>query len=458
MTKYIDMQETQSLHSWAVQEMQHTKLPDKRYVKNLTQMFIRLASNTGQSFSSACGPALRKSAHRLFSEDDLDIQSGHIAETVLRCKDQSRILVLEDTTDINYQGHKQTEGLGDLGGGITPIAGICAHTALAVSMDRAPLGLLGQHIWAPVSENRKSALLKKLKIEEKESYKWLRTIQWVNQHLLSYDGQVIIIGDREGDFYEHFSASRNKKVDLVVRLLHKHRNVQWTNEKIRVSDLLSKLSCAGEREITLPARKGQKERKAALSIYYTSVICPGRKGHKEPGIPLNIIWAVEENPPGGVEPIEWIIMTTLPVSTLEQAIEIIDIYTMRWIIERFFYVLKQGLRIERLQFDNFKRLSNAIKLCSIVAWYLIKIAYLRKSNEHDPVDKHFDAMEKVILEKITNKKIETVRDYVLSLGKLVGFVPSTKQPYPGEKLLWQAIRQINSIKTGFMLGQNYGTG
>jgi hypothetical protein len=452
------MQETQSLHSWAVQEMQHTKLPDKRYVKNLTQMFIRLASNTGQSFSSACGPALRKSAHRLFSEDDLDIQSGHIAETGLRCKAQNRILVLEDTTDISYPGRKQTEGLGNLGGR-KPIAGICAHTALAVSMDREPLGLLGQHIWAPVNENRKSALLRKLSIEQKESYKWLRTVQWVNQHLLTYDGQVVIVGDREGDFYEHFSAPRNKKVDLVVRLLHKQRNVQWENEKkIHVSDLLSKLSRTGEREITLPARKGQKERKAALSIYYTSVICPGRKGHKEPDIPLNIIWAVEENPPDGIDPLEWIIMTTLPVNSFEQAIEIIDIYAMRWIVERFFYVLKQGLRIERLQFDNFTRLSNAIKLCSIVAWYLIRIAYLSKSNEHDSADKHFDAVEKVILEKVTNKKIETVRDYILTLGKLVGFVPSKKQPYPGEKLLWQAIQQMNAMKAGFLLSQNYGTG
>lgn len=108
----------------------------------------------------------------------MDIQSGHIEKTISRRKDESRILVLEDTTDISYPGRKQTEGLGNLGGR-KPIAGICAHTALAVSMDKEPLGLLGQHIWAPVSETRKSALLRKLTIEQKESYKWLRTVQWV---------------------------------------------------------------------------------------------------------------------------------------------------------------------------------------------------------------------------------------------------------------------------------------
>lgn len=76
------------------------------------------------------------------------------------------------------------------------------------------------------------------------------------QHLLTYEGQVVIVGDREGDFYEHFSAQRNNKVDLVVRLLHKHRNVQWNKGKIRISDLCSRLSCTGKHEMTLPARKG----------------------------------------------------------------------------------------------------------------------------------------------------------------------------------------------------------
>lgn len=448
----------QSNTSWWSIEMQGTVLPDGRFQKNLIEMCGRLSTHCGQSFSSACGPLIRKSAHRLFSHEDLEIQSGHIQQTVARCGDHTQVLVLEDTTDINYQSHKQTQGLGDLGGGHSAIGGICAHTALVVSCQKEPLGLLGQYIWAPVSETRKSKLLKKLPIEEKESYKWLHTLDWVNKYLATYEGQAIVVGDREGDFYEHFSAPRNPNVDLVVRLLHRHRLVLWQDKKVSINDLLPNLPYSGERQIVLPPRKGHKERTATLSIYHAPIICPGRRGHKEVGVPLHLIWAIELDKVDGVEPLEWLILTTLPVHNFEQAVWILDIYTVRWVIERFHYVLKQGLRIERLQFDNFTRLANAIKLCSVVAWQLLRIAYLSKAKELEAADQNFDQQEKVILEKITASKIETVKDHILALGKIVGFVPSTKQPYPGEKLLWIAIQQLNAIKAGVFLAQSYGTG
>lgn len=446
------------LFDWANQEMQGTLLPDERFRKNLIHMCSRLSTHCGQSFSSACGPAVRKSANRLFSHKDLEVQSGHIAQTVSRCRTHSYVLVLEDTTDLNYSSHKETEGLGDLGGGQRPIHGICVHSALVVSPQKEPLGLLGQHIWAPVSETRKSKLLKTLSIEKKESYKWLRTLQWVNKCLEDYNGQAIVVGDREGDFYEHFSAQRNPNVDLVVRLLHRHRLVVWQDKKLSVNDLLPHLPYLGDRQVGLSARKGQKERTATLSIYHAPIICPGRRDHKEEGVALHLIWAVELEEADGIEPLEWVILTTLPIENFEEAAWILDIYTVRWVIERFHYVLKQGLRIERLQFDNFTRLANAVKLCSIVAWQLLRIAYLSKAKEQAPADEYFDPQEKMLLEKINACKIETVKDHIQALGKLVGFVSSTKQPYPGEKLLWLAVQQINAIRDGFLLAQSYGTG
>lgn len=448
----------QDIPTWADIEMRRTKLPDERFRNNLIQMCSRLSSHCGQSFSSACGPATRKSANRLFSHEDLEIQSGHIQQTVTRCQDEAYVLVLEDTTDLNYGSHKQTEGLGDLGGGDSIIYGICAHTALAVSPQKEPLGLLGQHIWAPVSEKRKSNVLRKLSIEQKESYKWLRTLQWVNKWLEDYHGQAIVVGDREGDFYEHFSAPRNPNVDLVVRLLHRHRSVIWEDKRMSINELLPKLSCSGERQVILPARKGQKERTAKLWVYHTHITCPAALNRSGSNVPLCLVWAVELYAETGVEPMEWIVLTTLPIEDFEDAGWILDIYATRWVIERFHYVLKQGLRVERLQFDNFTRLANAIKLCSIVAWQLLRIAYLSKAKEQAPADQHFEQQEKIVLEKLTGLKIETVKEYILALGKLVGFVPSSKQPYPGEKLLWQAVQQLNSIKLGFLLAQSYGTG
>ena len=88
----------------------------------------------------------------------------------------------------------------------------------------------------------------------------------------------------------------------------------------------------------------------------------------------------------------------------------------------------------------------------------IKGSNLSKSKELDKAENHFDSQEKMVLEKVTGSTIDTVKDYILALGKLVGFVSSKKQRYPGEKLLWQAIQQFNAIKTGFLFAQSYGTG
>ena len=99
----------------------------------------------------------------------------------------------------------------------------------------------------------------------------------------------------------------------------------------------------------------------------------------------------------------------LTIKDFEDASWILDIYATRWIIERFQYVLKQELRVERLQFDNFTRLANAIKLCSIVAWQLLSVAYLSKSKEQEPAIQHFDQQEKMVLEKLTVTRIETVK-------------------------------------------------
>ena len=447
-----------SLSFWA-SELQGTRLPDKRYSGNLIQMCSRLSTHCGQSFSSACGPAIRKSANRLFSREDVQIQSGHLQQTVDRCKAQPYVLVLEDSTDLYYGGHKQTEGLGDLGGGFVPTLGISVHTALAVNSQKEPLGIIGQHIWAPVNEHRKSPLLKKLKIEQKESYKWLRVLQWVNEYLEDYAGQVVIVGDREGDFYEHFSAARNSNVDLVIRLLHRHRKVIWQDKELTVNELLEELPYAGDYSVAIPAQKGRKERVASLSVFHTPIICPVPQERTGEKVPMYLVWAIEiDELPEGVDALEWIILTTLPTDNLQDACAILDTYSMRWIIERFHYVLKQGLRVERLQFDNFTRLANATKLCSMVAWQLLKVAYLSKSKELDKAENHFDSQEKMVLEKVTGSTINTVKDYILALGKLVGFVSSKKQRYPGEKLLWQAIQQFNAIKTGFLLAQSYGTG
>lgn len=446
-------------------ELKGTQLPDKRYQSNLVKMCHNLSEKPGLSFSAACGPSVRKSANRLFSsKKTMDIQSGHKASTIERCTHHGRLLILEDTTDLNYSGHKATEGLGDLGGRYDSL-GLSMHSALAISPSMECLGLIGQHIWAPTTSGRAKPS-HAYKIEEKESYKWIRTKQWVNQMCQQYQGDVLVIGDSEGDFYEHLSYSMADNVDLLVRAHHRNRNIVFEGKKVKLEQLADQLDQIGILEVKIKRQKGRKERIAKISIKKAKIVIPPSSSVKKgPNISITVIYAKEilEEGEEVKDPIDWILLTTLEeVESFDQICELIHFYTLRWIIERFHYVLKSGMRVERSQFDNFKRLSEAIKVYSMAAWQLLWLNYIGKAHPQALADEYFDQLEIEILQAHTGKSITTVQDFILSLGSLAGFAKSKAQPLPGEKLLWQSLKLLRAMKLGFQMAKDqsefYGTG
>lgn len=196
--------------SWGNQEFMGSAVEDQREAKSLAMMADRLLANPELSFSSVVGKNLRKAAWRIFSKQEVDVSYGHYRQTGKRCATHEVVLVSQDTTDLNYAGRPATEGLGDLGGmDLTP--GLCLHTAMALSEEGLPLGLVGQKLWAPVvGDTEKHS--RYYALEEKESYKWVEALQWTSLHLAKVK-QVIIISDRESDFYEYMIAARGKNSD-----------------------------------------------------------------------------------------------------------------------------------------------------------------------------------------------------------------------------------------------------
>jgi hypothetical protein len=435
---------------WA-SELDGAKLPDQRFFPNLVRMCSRLEDRTGLSFSSACGPSTRKSAYRLFSKtEEMDIQWGHKQNTVKRSAGQDLILIVEDTTDINYSSHKSTKGLGNLGGRYeTP--GICLHSAIALSSSGEPFGLVGQYAWAPKYRWRQKQVAK-YSIEEKESYKWIKTKEWVNELYSDFSGKVLVIGDREADIYEHFSYPRADHIELLFRAGQLQRTIIYNNSKVKLKFLPDHLEQIGERIIQIERRKNEKKREVRLAIKIGKLVCPVPSQKKGEPLELTLVHVKEIDQ--SKDPVEWYLLTTQKVDNLEHAQQLIDFYTTRWTIERFHYVLKSGMRIEQMQFDNFTRLTHAIEVCSMVAWKLLWLNYIARIKPDDPAKKLFDSQEINILEKVTKRKITTNTDYILALGSLSGFVKSKAQPLPGEKLLWQAVKLLHAIKTGVNLSKD----
>lgn len=359
--------------SWGTKEFIDCGVEDKREAKSIAAMADRLLAHPELAFSSAVGSAGRKAAWRIFTKEEVDIGFGHYKQTANRCAGHKIVLVSQDTCDLSYTTHHSTEGLGDLGGGNGGVnLGLCLHTALALTKEGLPLGLAGQKVWAPVASG-KGTHERKAPLETKENYCWVEGLEWAEQYL-SHVEQVVLISDAESDFYEYLSAQRAPNIALLLRIHHLHRYILYQQQRVRIKSI--DFGNAVKKAVYIPKAKKRKARTAQLQVSWDKIICPAATGKTGKNVDLWIVKAIETNPPKGEQPIEWYLFSTLPVGSEADALLMIDYYRKRWIIERFHLVLKSGMQVERLQFDCFRRLSNAIALLCIVAWQLLCLKHL----------------------------------------------------------------------------------
>ncbi len=142
----------------------------------------------------------------------------------------------QDTTDLSYLSHSATQGLGDLGGGkggVNP--GLSLHSALVLSAQGLPLGLVGQKLWAPVATG-KGSHKRSDPLETKESYRWVEALAWVGQYLPHVE-QVILVSASESDFYEYMAAPRAANVELLFRVHHLQRYVCCQAERLPLREV-----------------------------------------------------------------------------------------------------------------------------------------------------------------------------------------------------------------------------
>lgn len=446
--------------SWGTREFKDCAVEDKREAKSIAKIADSLLAQPELSFSGSVGTASRKAAWRIFSKAEVDISYGHYKQTALRCEGHSVVLVSHDTTDISYTDHYCSEGLGDLGGGNGGVnLGLCLHSAMALNEQGLPLGLVGQKIWAPVATGRKKRA-EKYSLEQKESYRWVEALQWVGQHLTKV-ARVVMISDRESDFYEYMIAPRAVNVELLFRAHHLQRHIYYNDVKMPLNDVV--FSWTTSIEFLVLKSKKRKKRIAKLEVSWGKIICPPAASRFGKELTLWVVKTKEIDPPVGELPLEWVLLTTIAVKDEATAMLMLDYYRKRWVIERWHLVLKQGTQVERLQFDNFLRLSNAIALVSIVAWQLFCLKHLAAQNPDVSAEQVLEPLLIEVLKKqkgLRQQQQLSLQQALITIAALAGFIPSKKQPLPGEKTIWRGWFILTKICEGYKLAfqESYGTG
>ena len=448
---------------WAEEEFGGCALSDARLAARLLTLardfYARPMANVPQACSSR---AKTKAAYRFLEHDDTTMHTllqPHYRASEARVSKEAIVLAVQDSTSLDYTTHRATEGLGAIGAWAQGPQGLHLHSTLAFSVQGTPLGFLDVQCWARDPEAfGKKQLRHQLPIEEKESYKWLKSYRALAAVQARCPHTTLVsVGDREADLYELFAeaATHPAGPKLLVRAQHDR---QLQNEQARLWQTLQAQPVAGVQVVQLPRQGSRAAREAHLAIRYAAVSLLAPTGHKgAPAIALWAVYAQEQQAPEGVKPLEWLLLTTLPVTSFEHAREKLLWYTRRWGIEVLHRTLKSGCRIEQRQLGHADRLEACLAIDLVVAWRIYHLNKLGREHPEAACTLYFEDAEWKALMMFTMQnpvppiKPPSLREAIHRVASLGGFLGRKGDGEPGTQTLWLGLQRLDDITAAISL-------
>ena len=439
------------------------ELGDKRLNQRAGRLVQAALEHAGDSIATAAGNlAATDAAYRFLNNpnvDPHDIDDAHTRSTVdLAARYPGVLLIAQDTTDIDFTSPARNGRLGQLAH--AKHFGFFVHSALAVTVDGLPLGLLPQHVWMrPADQRGKRKDRRRKETVDKESQRWLDA-EAAGIAALPADRSVVMIADRECDFYDYFAVARRPGQEVLIRAKLRRR-ISGSKELLGAAMRVGTVQ--GVLTVRVPRQNGQAERQATLAVRYGPVALQPPSTHprrKELApLPLRSVLVEEQNPPFGVEPLQWLLLTTLPIESFADAERVVRWYTYRWRIERYHFTLKSGCRLEDLQLETAERLRRALALYAIVAARLLHLTYLARQEPQSPCEPAVNAEEWEVLwrhfqpEEPLPPQAPPLQQAMRWIGRLGGFLARKGDGEPGVKVLWRGLRQLQAMVTGFRLAK-----
>jgi hypothetical protein len=444
--------------------------PFKRLLKVAESMALRPEASVNHACDS-WGDT--KAAYRLLNEADVTpdgLQGPHRKATRERsAADHPLVLVLQDASDLDLTFHNKTKGRGKIGNGKG--RGLIQHTALAVEPGHGgAIGILHQS-WHKRVERPEDETAAQRLARWRESDVWAQTIDAVGA---APSGTAFVhVMDSHGDCFNTFAAMRRTDVELVVRVMHYDRRL--SDGTPLIDHLAQQPVLPGTLEVTLHEQRDGRnaikhaQRSARLQARSARVTLPPTRGthggeDDQAPIELNAILLTELDPPAGEAPVRWMLLTTLPAATFDEVCTVARYYALRWRIEEFHRVEKEGCQVEDAQFDDVADIARLAAIKSVVAVRLLQLrdaaqAAMRDPAEQDTPQRLRQLVPKSWIEvvarvaKTTPTKL-TVSQFYRRVAMRGGWLGRKSDGPPGWKTLWRGWEELFWMVTGYELGRS----
>lgn len=446
----------QSVTEWAQLNFGDCDLGDKRRTKRLVQVAEQIANNPSASLPNQIelwGDL--KSAYRLFDRDEVSFEAiarPHWELTQQLAK--GRCLVIGDTTELDFGKHREITGVGPTGNGSGQ--GFLLHNALLVNANSEEIiGIAGQTIHYRKKKSKKRENASRRMKRKRESEVWGTVIDQIGKP--PEDAQFVHVFDRGGDDFEVYCRLLCKEGDWVIRGSKMSRYVLAgdSEERMPLKDYLPQLKLLGSYTLTLRSRDKQPARDAHIEVRVGQIkiprprhVSPWVRKLKQPPIAMNVIEVIEVNAPQGVTPIHWVLFTSLPVKTFDDAWVLIGYYELRWLVEEYHKALKTGCSTESRQLKAAGRLEAFVGLSSVVAVRLLQLKSLARTNAEVPAQRVVPGVWLKML-KLARKGLKRVHDLTVGqfyreVAKLGGFLGRKSDGEPGWITIWRGWEKLNT--------------
>lgn len=440
-------------------ELDGIHLGDKRLNRRSKQVLEALAANPEASINSACeGWTDTLAAYRFFDNPAVapeKILQPHSEATVRRMREQPVVLMIQDTTELDFTRHPPHDAqcLNK-----PSRFGLYDHTHLAATPDGLCLGVVDQEQFARTPESLgKTAERDALPIDEKESLRWLTGYRLACELAAKCpETQIISVADREGDIHDVFAECQQQalpRADFIVRAQVNRclmeRDLEADGQvyrKIRAE--VQSAPLLGTRVIELSQTPKRAARQATLEIRAVTVqIKPPTARPHLPPVMLQVVFAQEVGGPGDGTDVSWLLLTSLPITTFEEVLQILDYYVARWIVEVYFRTLKTGCRVEEIQLETMARLQNCLAFYKIIAARVLYLTYLNRTAPQLPctavfADSEWKSVWRVVKQKPLPKQPPTLGEFMKVLTHLGGYNNRATEAPPGPQPLWVGIRRM----------------
>lgn len=451
---------------WAEQEFGRMRLRDRRHRERLLMVARDFYAQPQANIPQACqSRAKTKAAYRLFGHNAVTMEailSSHYHSTMERIAraNMEIVLAVQDTTSFNYDTHPDMEGLGPINKRVDGAQGILMHDTMAYSAAGTAMGLVDIQVWArDPKEFGKRAQRYERAIEQKESYKWLKSFEAAArlQRQLGSTTTVVSVGDREADVYELFLLAQKDPLHpkLLIRA-EQDRRLQGSDANLW--RYMESQAVAGKHELDVHRKKNRAARRCVLEVRFAPVELRAPKRHPSLGsIHAWAIYVTEVNPRSPKEAIEWMLLTTLEVKSYEQALEKIAWYNKRWGIEEYHRALKSICRIENRQLGDRTVWQNCLAIDLVVAWRIEHLKKLARTQPLAPCSIAFEEHEwqALLAFKRPDQPLPSIppnlREITRLAAELGGFLARKGDGEPGSQTLARGLQRLQDIATAFLL-------